>query len=114
MPQTQTASEQITDEVLSWPGAPAATARAASSPSRSAAARSGTCTATASCTSASRRPSGMSSSTRAGSTTTRSSPASRATPRARSQDADDVSDVIALLRMNYDRAVATHGLPEPD
>jgi len=25
---------------------------------------------------------------------------------------DDVTDVIALLRLNYDRAVATHGLPE--
>ncbi len=26
---------------------------------------------------------------------------------------DDVRDVIALLRINYDRAVAKHGLPEP-
>ena len=26
--------------------------------------------------------------------------------------ADDVRDVIALLRLNYDRAVAQHGLPE--
>jgi len=26
---------------------------------------------------------------------------------------DDVHDVIALLRLNYDRAIATHGLPEP-
>jgi hypothetical protein len=25
---------------------------------------------------------------------------------------EDVRDVIAMLRMNYDRAVATHGLPE--
>jgi hypothetical protein len=25
---------------------------------------------------------------------------------------DDIADVIALLRMNYDRAVATHGLHE--
>jgi hypothetical protein len=25
---------------------------------------------------------------------------------------DDVRDVIALLRLNYDRAVDTHGLPE--
>ena len=25
---------------------------------------------------------------------------------------DDVRDAIALLRLNYDRAVATHGLPE--
>jgi hypothetical protein len=24
---------------------------------------------------------------------------------------DDVRDVIALLRLNYDRAIATHGLP---
>ena len=27
-------------------------------------------------------------------------------------DDDDVRDVIALLRLNYDRAVARHGLPE--
>ncbi len=26
---------------------------------------------------------------------------------------DDVRDVIALLRINYDQAVARHGLPEP-
>ena len=26
---------------------------------------------------------------------------------------EDVADVIALLRLNYDRAVATHGLPAP-
>jgi hypothetical protein len=26
---------------------------------------------------------------------------------------DDVRDAIALLRINYDRAVAKHGLPEP-
>jgi hypothetical protein len=25
----------------------------------------------------------------------------------------DVSDVIALLRLNYDRAVSRHGVPEP-
>ena len=25
---------------------------------------------------------------------------------------DDVHDAIALLRLNYDRAIATHGLPE--
>jgi len=27
------------------------------------------------------------------------------------RDADDVRDVIALLRLNYDRAVARHGVP---
>jgi len=31
----------------------------------------------------------------------------------RIDSADDVVDVIALLRLNYDRAVATHGLPDP-
>jgi hypothetical protein len=30
----------------------------------------------------------------------------------RIEDADDVRDVIALLRLNYDRAVSQHGLPE--
>ena len=29
------------------------------------------------------------------------------------EDEGDVRDVIALLRLNYDRAVATHGLPQP-
>jgi|SRR3954452_13012057 len=28
------------------------------------------------------------------------------------RDADDVRDVIALMRLNYDRVVAAHGLPE--
>lgn len=28
------------------------------------------------------------------------------------RDAGDVRDAIALLRLNYDRAVATHGLPD--
>ena len=28
-------------------------------------------------------------------------------------DDEDIADVIALLRLNYDRAVAHHGLPEP-
>ena len=32
----------------------------------------------------------------------------------RISDEADVHDVIALLRVNYDRAVARHGLPEPD
>ena len=27
------------------------------------------------------------------------------------EDAEDVRDVIALLRLNYDRAIAQHGLP---
>lgn len=31
----------------------------------------------------------------------------------RIESADDVRDAIALLRLNYDRAVAKHGLPEP-
>jgi hypothetical protein len=26
---------------------------------------------------------------------------------------DDVRDVIALMRLNYDRAVARHGVPAP-
>lgn len=31
----------------------------------------------------------------------------------RIEDPDDVRDAIAMLRINYDRAVAKHGLPEP-
>ena len=30
----------------------------------------------------------------------------------RIESQDDVADVIALLRLNYDRAVAAHGLPD--
>ena len=30
----------------------------------------------------------------------------------RIEDQADVADVIALLRLNYDRAIATHGLPD--
>ena len=30
----------------------------------------------------------------------------------RIETADDVEDAIALLRLNYDRAVSTHGLPD--
>ena len=30
----------------------------------------------------------------------------------RISDANDVRDVIAMLRLNYDRAIAAHGLPE--
>src|SRR3954453_7096799 len=30
----------------------------------------------------------------------------------RIEDKDDVRDVIALMRLNYDRAVARHGVPE--
>jgi hypothetical protein len=29
----------------------------------------------------------------------------------RIEDGDDIRDVIALMRLNYDRAVAHHGLP---
>ena len=32
----------------------------------------------------------------------------------RIENQDDVADVIALLRLNYDRAIATHGLPDAD
>lgn len=32
----------------------------------------------------------------------------------RLEDADDVRDAIELLRLNYDRAVARHGLPEDE
>ena len=31
----------------------------------------------------------------------------------RIQDADDVRDVIALMRLNYDRVVGRYGLPAP-
>ena len=34
---------------------------------------------------------------------------------ARKMESDeDVRDVIAMLRLNYDRVVARHGLPDPD
>ncbi len=67
---------------------------------------SATCTAITRSTGVSRRRSGTSSTTRGGSTTTPSSPASRATPRAAIETDDDVRDVIAMIRLSYDRAVA--------
>ena len=30
----------------------------------------------------------------------------------RIENDDDVADVIALLRLNYDRAIAAHGVPD--
>ena len=82
---TRTASQIITDEVTSWPGAEAGSAAAASTASRSGASSSATCTATTSSTSASPRPCGRSSTTPAASTTTRSSRTRRAGPRAGSR-----------------------------
>ena len=113
MTQTQIgASEQITDEVTSWPGVEAGTGTAR---------RVGVHRRPPGDRPPARRPRhalrlpqgrlARALRRRAGSTTTRSSPASPASPRARSQSEDDVLDVIALLRLNYDRAIATHGLP---
>jgi hypothetical protein len=40
---------------------------------------------------------------------------SSAGPAARSiEDENDIRDVIALMRLNYDRVVAHHGLPAPN
>ena len=76
MAEAQRASERITEEVTSWPGCHGG-ARAAGRVrvQASAGGRSAICTATPSPTSASRRWSGPSSSSRGGSTTTPSSPA---------------------------------------
>ena len=77
MTQTQTASEQITEEVTSWPGVTAGPGDRGSFPSGWGAGSSVTCTATTCSISASRRPSGTSCTIRAVSTTTRSSPEAR-------------------------------------
>ena len=88
-----------------------ARAAAESGPSRSARARSATCTATGSRTSASPRRSGRSSTTPAGSTTTRVFPGKKGWAARRIETEDDVHDVIALIRLNYDRVITTHGVP---
>lgn len=41
-------------------------------------------------------------------------PGKRGPAARRIEDEDDVRDAIALLRLNYDRAVARHGLPAED
>jgi len=40
-------------------------------------------------------------------------PDARGPAARRIEDDDDVRDIIELFRLNYDRAVARHGLPEP-
>ena len=88
-----------------------ARAAAASGPSPSAGGRSATCTATASCTAASRRPSGTSSTTQGRIDYHPVFPGKPGFAARAIESEDDVLDVIALLRLNYDRAIATHGLP---
>ena len=51
------------------------------------------------------------SSSRGASTITRSSRAGRASAPARIETEADVDDVIALMRLNYERVVERHGLP---
>ena len=112
MTESQTASERITEEATSWPGVergrPAA---AASSRSGSAGARSATCTAIASSTAASRRPSGRSSSTQGRIDYHPVFPGKPGYAARAIESEADVVDVIAMLRLNYDRGVARHGLP---
>ena len=110
MPSRQP-SERITEEVTSWPGVKAGLGRRGEFASPSVAMSSATCTAITRSTGVSRRRSGTSSTTRGGSTTSPSSPASRATPRAGSRPTTTSGDVIAMIRLSYDRAVARHGLP---
>ena len=86
-------------------------ARRLSSGFRVGRARSATSTATTCPTSAFRRRSGTSSRRRAGSTTTRCSRASPASAPAGSRARTTSRDVIELLRLNYDRLVARHGVP---
>ena len=43
--------------------------------------------------------------------TTPSSPGRPGSAARRIESEDDVRDVIALMRLNYDRAVARHGVP---
>jgi len=87
MTTTQTASEQIT-------------------------ARSVTCTATASCTAAFRRPSGTSSTTRADRLPP-NLPGQAGRRGAQDRDRRRHLDVIELLRLNYDRAIATTACRRP-
>ena len=90
------------------------TAAAASSRCGSAGARSATCTATTPCTSASRRRSGTSSTTQGRIDYHPVFPGKPGYAARRIESDDDVRDVIAMLRLNYDRAVARHGLPEAE
>ena len=107
---TRTASEQITEEVTSWPGVEAGPARAASTPSRSAGARSAICTATTRRTS--RSPARLERAPRAGRIVDHPVFPGKVGPAARRiRDEDDVRDVIVLMRLNYDRIVERHGLP---
>ena len=110
MTKTQTASERITEEVTSWPGVEAGPGQRGAFAFTLGRRELGHLHGDRAFHAASRRRYGTSSTTRAASTTTRSSRASPARLHARSRSEDDVRDVIALLRLNYDRAVARHGL----
>ena len=107
--EQRTASQRITDEVTSWPDVEAGIGRRGGSASRSAAGRSATSTATA----AHFFPKQVwaSSTTRAEIDYHPIFPGKRG-PAARAiENEEDVRDVIALLRLNYDRAVRRRPLP---
>ena len=88
-----------------------ASAPAASSASGSAAGRSATCTATTSPTSASPRTSGTTLLDQGRIDYHPVFPGKPGYGARRIESEDDIRDVIELLRLNYDRVVARHGVP---
>ena len=111
MAERQRASERIVEEVTTWLGVVAGPGARGEFSLGSDAARSATCTATTPRTSPSPGRSGPSCASRGGS---RHHPVfpDRVGPAARRIAGEaDVRDVIALMRLNYDRAVARHGPP---
>ena len=111
MTTTQTAGERIIEEVTSWPGVERRLGRARRLSLRLGRREIGHLHGDHALHAASRSRSGTSFTTPGASTTTRSFRASPATAARRIEDEADVDDAIALLRLNYERAVAERGLP---
>ena len=110
MTTTQTASERITEEVTSWPGVEAGTGSRGEFGFRVGGHEIGHLHDDARPTSPSAASSAPSSRPRGGSSTTPCSPASPGPGATAIEGAEDVDEVIALMRLNYDRVVERYGL----
>ena len=104
-------SERITEEVASWPVSSPGQAAGVSSGSRWEAERSAICTATTSRTSAFPRMCGGRCSTEGRIDYHPVFPGRPGFGARTIESAADVDDVIALMRLNYERVVSRHGVP---
>ena len=111
MTSAQTASQTITAEVTSWPGVTAGPGRRGEYAFRVGRREIGHLHGDHAAHFSFPKTVWAELRRRAGSCRTPSSPIRRARRARRINGDDDVRDVIALMRLNYDRAVARHGVP---